>query len=163
MLDGDEVFQRPLVRPDGPLTAVLVLEDRLDVDHAEVLIRDPLRYVLGRGDGLDQLMDDRAGHGDRTDQRHVCPLVHGEDRVNDRGQTLPHLVLAVVGFVRLDVVQDDQVGPSVHRVNETQDLRVEARRGERELRLTVEHLLGVGHVAAARALGGGTELREVLP
>src|SRR3546814_5593142 len=101
-------------------------------------------------------------HGDSTDQCHVCPVIHGEDRVNDRGQTLPHLVLGIVGLVRFDVVQDDQVGTTVHGVNETQDLRVEARGGERELRLTVEHLLTVSHIAAAGTLGGGTEVREVL-
>src|SRR3546814_7735029 len=66
-----------------------------------------------------QLVDDRTRHGDSTDQCHVCPLIHGEDRVNDRGQTLPHLVLGIVGLVRLDVVQDDQVGTTVHGVNET--------------------------------------------
>src|SRR3546814_8619317 len=68
VLDVVEVGQRPLIRPDGSLGPILVLEDRLDVDHGELLVRDPLWHVLSRGDSLDQLVDDRTRHGDSTDQ-----------------------------------------------------------------------------------------------
>src|SRR5690606_16709601 len=66
------------------------------------------------------------------------------------------------GLVRLNVVQQNKFGPGVVRVHQTQNTRVDASGGERELILSISHLLTVRHDVAVGTSSRLTEIRVVL-
>ncbi len=141
---------------------MLVGDDRQGVPGLDVLLVHPVGLLVDDAvAALHDLVDDRAGHRDGAGDDHVGVDVQRQDGGHEGIQPFLGQLFAVAPLVRLDVVEDDQVGALAADL-EAEVAAVHAGGCEHEPALGVIEAHPVGLDLAASPGLGCAELWEVL-